>query len=47
VVCVPLAWSFGIDGFCWGLLGVNLVRLVLCIALAYLKVDRRAANNDN
>jgi len=32
-VCMPLALLRGIDGFCWGLLGVNLLRYILCLLL--------------
>ena len=35
VLCIPLAWKVGIYGFCWGLLGVNAVRIVFCIILGY------------
>ncbi len=34
-ICVPLSWIFGIDGFCWGLLGVNAMRYFLCLVLGY------------
>ena len=34
-LCIPLARAKGIHGFCWGLLGVNWVRLMLCIILGY------------
>jgi len=37
-VCVPLAWSFKISGFCWGILGVNVLRLILCLILGYTEV---------
>lgn len=46
-VCVPLALTRGLDGFCWGLLGVNGLRFGLCILLAYIgengNDDSRAA----
>ena len=36
-VCIPTAWKFGIDGFCWGLLVVNMVRYALCVILGYTR----------
>lgn len=32
-VCVPLAGMHGMAGFCWGLLVVNILRLILCLSL--------------
>lgn len=39
-VCIPVAWEFGVAGFCWGLLIVNLMRYVLCVVLGYMGVNR-------
>ena len=47
VVCVPLALFRRLDGFCWGLMGVNIVRIMLCFVLVYLAIDRSAVNNDD
>ena len=35
-VCIPVALRFGISGFCWGLLVVNLIRYLLCVMIGYL-----------
>lgn len=42
-ICIPGAWKLGIEGFCWGLLVVNLMRIGLCVILGYFGVD----NDDN
>ncbi|MCR5577045.1 MAG: hypothetical protein K6F56_08565 [Oscillospiraceae bacterium] len=34
-LCIPLTGRYGINGFCWGLLAVNVLRLLLCIGLGY------------
>ena len=39
-VCIPLAWKLGIDGFCWGLMVVNVMRFVLCVVLGYMGVKK-------
>lgn len=41
VICIPLTWRYEIDGFCWGLLSVNIIRLAFCIVLGYEAVRLR------
>lgn len=40
VICIPITWRFGILGFCWSLLVVNLIRYVFCVILGYLGARR-------
>ena len=37
-ICVPLAWKYGIEGFCWSLLCVNVIRYALGIVLGYITI---------
>lgn len=43
VICIPLAQVRGMDGFCWGLLGVNTTRYIVCIVLGFMGIERRIA----
>jgi hypothetical protein len=40
LVCIPATLKFGIRGFCWGLLIVNLIRYLYCIFLGYRGFER-------
>ena len=44
-VCIPLTRLYGIDGFCRGLLGVNVLRLGLCVILGY--AEMKGKRNDD
>ena len=39
-LCIPAAWKFGISGFCWSLLLVNVFRYLLCLFLGYRGIYR-------
>ena len=43
-VCVPLALLHGLVGFCWGVLLVNAIRLIVCFTLEYLSCERNHQN---
>ena len=40
LLCVPLALLWGINAFCWGLLGANSLRFILCLALGFFYDER-------
>lgn len=33
--CIPVVMKFGIEGFCWGLLAANTVRVIICLVIGY------------
>lgn len=43
-VSVPVTVSYGIEGFCWAILLVNIVRYVMCLALGYAGIAGRSDN---
>ena len=40
LVCIPATLKFGIRGFCWGLLIVNMIRYFYCLLLGYRGAKR-------
>ena len=41
-LCIPLALYYGIRGFCWGMLIVNVFRYLLCIILGYTAIQKQS-----